>query len=323
LQVILLRFELASILLYSVCIISMRWPDMYSIKKVSELLGIPAVTIRAWENRYQVIKPIRSSGGHRLYSDEDINTLKWIQHQIEEKGMKISEAVGVLKQKTLEHSKDANVEPHFEKDVYNDVLERLYLDLINLNTAEAHKTIDLAFSLYHYSDVFHEILTRVLYRIGEEWEKGNITVSQEHFSSQLIMQRCSQFLRVLPIKPHLPKVLSMCPEGEHHHMGLMLFSLFLQSKGMDTIYLGPNTPLQDLPLLIGMKNISIVAISTTDPSHVEMVETYIELCRQEYPNVKFALGGTGFTHCKTPLSSYVLSRNKEDWEEWYRLMVTR
>lgn len=32
---------------------------MYTIRQASTLLGIPAVTIRAWETRYEAIKPIR------------------------------------------------------------------------------------------------------------------------------------------------------------------------------------------------------------------------------------------------------------------------
>ncbi|WP_369294407.1 MerR family transcriptional regulator, partial [Escherichia coli] len=33
---------------------------MYSIKKVAEMLDIPSVTLRAWENRYSAVNPIRT-----------------------------------------------------------------------------------------------------------------------------------------------------------------------------------------------------------------------------------------------------------------------
>ena len=293
---------------------------MYSIKKVSQILGIPAVTIRAWENRHSIIHPVRSEGGHRLYSEDDIKILKWIKQQIDEKGMKVSEAVSFLKQKEMEVNRE-DIEYRFQKEGFEDLIERLYVNLVRLNTIEAHKSIDLAFSMYSYMDVFHHVLAPILYRIGDDWEKGNITVAQEHFSSQLIMQRCSQFLWSLPIQPLLPKVLSLCPEGELHHMGLMLFSLFLRNKGLDVTYLGPNTPLKDLIGFIRMKKISLVAISITDPLYKEPLRNWIETCRQENKTIQFVLGGSGFLHDTTPLSSYILSGDQADWEKWYQTIV--
>ncbi|WP_240417729.1 MerR family transcriptional regulator [Paenibacillus periandrae] len=298
---------------------------MYSIKKVSEMLSIPAVTIRAWETRYQIVAPIRGAGGHRLYSDTDINTLKWIKIQMEENKVKVSEAVWLLKQGPIE---EQSIEETIEKFAmtqfrkpYEDLMDKLYEQLVDLNTFQSHETIDLAFALYHYDEVFHHILVPVLYRMGEEWERGDITAAQEHFSTQLIMQRFTQFFRILPIYSYLPKVIALCPEGEHHHMGLMLFSLFMRKKGMEVIYLGPNTPLNDLYQLIEMKQISVVAVSVTDPELLETLENWIEECQEQYPELIFVLGGTGFQHCSSRISSYVQPDDQKQWEQWYKTEI--
>src|SRR5215207_1425606 len=42
------------------------------------MLGIPAATIRNWEERYAVIVPERSPGGHRLYSRDQVEQLRFI-----------------------------------------------------------------------------------------------------------------------------------------------------------------------------------------------------------------------------------------------------
>ncbi|AJS60611.1 MerR family transcriptional regulator [Paenibacillus sp. IHBB 10380] len=293
---------------------------MYGIKKVSELLGIPTVTIRAWENRYQIIKPMRSHGGHRLYSQADIDTLKWIKNQMDEQNMKVSEAVWLLKQKNFEGLIEKAPEPYASK-IYDDLIQKLYQDLIDLNTIQAHETIDLAFTLYHYDDVFHNLLVPVLYRMGAEWESGLITAAEEHFSSQLIMQRFTQFFRILPVHHHLPKVLALCPEGEQHHMELMLFSLFLRKKGLDVIYLGPNTPLSELTILLERKNVSVVAISITDPIHIERLEDSIKVCHGQFPDLKFVLGGMGFKDSITPISTYVIPNDQTSWEQWYHSQI--
>ncbi|WP_123042458.1 MerR family transcriptional regulator [Cohnella candidum] len=289
---------------------------MYSIKKVSELLGIPAVTIRAWENRYRIISPARSDGRHRLYSEDDIRTLQWLKKQIDENGLKVSEAVRLLERTNRQiPATEEAVPPKGQPD--EELLQRLYEDLIELNSSQAHERIDMAFALYHYSDVFHRIFHPVLYRVGTAWENGEITVAQEHFASQLIMHRCTQFLRVFPIRSNLPKVLSLCPEGEHHQMGLMLFSLFLREKGVEVIYLGPDTPFYGLDELIEKKGVSMVALSITDDRLADPVGRWIMEKRAQKPGLAFVLGGAGFENCADWISPYVLPENRQDWEKWY------
>lgn len=294
---------------------------MYSIKKVSELLDIPTVTIRAWEGRYQMITPIRSKGGHRLYSEEDINTLKWVKSQMEEKDMKVSEVAMLLKKKKMQLLQKHDIQKTNSRVNYDKVIESLYVELTQLNTAKSHKIIDLAFALFHYEDVFHDIITPVLYRIGDEWEKGQITVSQEHFSTQVLMERCTRFLDTLPVQPHSPKALALCPEGEHHHMGLLLFSLFLRKKGLDVTYLGPNTPLADLSKVIKIKNINFVALSITDPRYLDKVTKWMDSHKREHSQMQFILGGAGVTNDHSDKFYHVLSGDKEDWENWFQTVV--
>jgi MerR family transcriptional regulator, light-induced transcriptional regulator len=285
---------------------------LYSIKQVSERLDIPAVTIRAWENRYNVVAPTRTEGGHRLYSEKDFETLKWIKTQVHEKNMKISDAV-----RLLQESPPASDPPTSQNDKHGELKEELYEALVNLDTQEANQIADLAFSLYDYEEVFHQILIQVLYKVGDEWENGAISVAQEHFASQFIINRCTQFLRVLPVNPALPKVLAFCPEGEQHQIGLMVFSLFLKKKGHEVIYLGPNTPLEGLSDLIKMKDIRVVAISMTNPNPIEKVENWIQSCLKMDPSLKFIVGGSCVKDCPKLESKSVSYSLGSDWDRWY------
>lgn len=52
----------------------------YSIGKVSKLLNIPVTTLRFFEENFpHLIKPIRTKGKHRRYSEEDIKFFKFIR----------------------------------------------------------------------------------------------------------------------------------------------------------------------------------------------------------------------------------------------------
>lgn len=44
----------------------------YSIGEFARLCGINATTLRAWQRRYGLLKPLRTDGGHRQYSDDDV-----------------------------------------------------------------------------------------------------------------------------------------------------------------------------------------------------------------------------------------------------------
>ncbi|MBE0475850.1 MAG: MerR family transcriptional regulator [Coriobacteriia bacterium] len=64
-------------------------PDIpvYSINAVSETTGVPVAALRYWEKAYGLIKPVRTEGGHRLYSREDVERIKWLKAKIDEEGL--------------------------------------------------------------------------------------------------------------------------------------------------------------------------------------------------------------------------------------------
>ena len=55
---------------------------VYSIGAVARMLGIPVATIRNWEERYGTLVPERSPGGHRLYSREEVEQLRFIAAEV-------------------------------------------------------------------------------------------------------------------------------------------------------------------------------------------------------------------------------------------------
>src|SRR5574342_1000362 len=65
---------------------------VFNLKVVLKETGLPADTLRAWERRYGLPVPERTPGGHRLYSQRDIETIKWLMKRQAE-GLSISRAV--------------------------------------------------------------------------------------------------------------------------------------------------------------------------------------------------------------------------------------
>jgi len=73
-------------------------PGVYSIGAVARMLGIPAPTLRAWEDRYHQVVPARSSGGQRLYSRAQVDQLSFVRDQIQQ-GLQPADAHRLLAQR--------------------------------------------------------------------------------------------------------------------------------------------------------------------------------------------------------------------------------
>jgi DNA-binding transcriptional MerR regulator len=70
---------------------------VYSIGAAARMLGVPASTLRAWEERYAVLTPVRSEGSQRLYSRSQVEQLRYIKDQIDS-GMSAADAHRLLAQ---------------------------------------------------------------------------------------------------------------------------------------------------------------------------------------------------------------------------------
>jgi DNA-binding transcriptional MerR regulator len=87
-------------------------PGVYSIGAVAKMLGIPVQTLRSWEERYNEVVPVRSAGGQRLYSRDDVERLRFIREQTRS-GLQPADAHRLLAERTRERSRpDDGVGPH-------------------------------------------------------------------------------------------------------------------------------------------------------------------------------------------------------------------
>jgi len=71
----------------------------YKIQKVSEKLDVPKSTVRFWETEFpELVKPKRTNGGQRRYSEKDISNLQKIKNLLHHKNRTIDQARIILKQ---------------------------------------------------------------------------------------------------------------------------------------------------------------------------------------------------------------------------------
>jgi DNA-binding transcriptional MerR regulator len=92
--------------------VSVNAGGVYSIGAVAKMLGIPAQTLRSWEDRYKEVVPARSAGGQRLYSRADVERLRFIREQTQA-GLHPADAHRLLAERTRERARpDDDLGPH-------------------------------------------------------------------------------------------------------------------------------------------------------------------------------------------------------------------
>ena len=69
----------------------------YSIKEVSDMLGIPDSTLRYWEKEFKEIAPKKNAKGIRHYTAADIEQIKKVNHLVKEKSLTINGAQARMK----------------------------------------------------------------------------------------------------------------------------------------------------------------------------------------------------------------------------------
>jgi DNA-binding transcriptional MerR regulator/methylmalonyl-CoA mutase cobalamin-binding subunit len=225
----------------------------YNLKVVVRETGLKPDTIRAWERRYGLPTPERSQGGHRLYSQQDIDTLKWlISRQAE--GMSISRAVELWRQFEAEGEDplQALVTPGVsdaalplspvQGDVLADLRERWVTACQDFDEQTAEQVIAQASAQFLPETVCLEILQKGLSEIGLHWYEGKVSVQQEHFSSALAMRRLQTMIAANPPPSRPGRIIVACPPEEDHTFSPLLITFLLKRRGWEVIYLGADVP---------------------------------------------------------------------------------
>lgn len=70
---------------------------LYTIGEVAELFQVNPSLIRYWSNEFDVLKPKTNKKGNRLFTKDDIETVRLIYHLVKERGMTLKGAQQKLK----------------------------------------------------------------------------------------------------------------------------------------------------------------------------------------------------------------------------------
>jgi DNA-binding transcriptional MerR regulator len=212
--------------------------ERFPIRTVSELTGVNSVTLRAWERRYGLIKPLRTPKGHRMYTRNDIQLIQEILERLS-----AGASIGQIAREILENA----VADEADTDVWTRYNRRMIGAIINFDDKGLDAVYNDAMSLYPVDVVTVRLILPLLEELGMRWEQQTGNVAEEHFFSVYLRNKLGARFHHLNLKNTGPKLIVACLPGEHHEFGLLLFALMALGKGYRVILLGADLPIGDLP----------------------------------------------------------------------------
>ena len=245
---------------------------IYNLKAVVMETGLKPPTIRAWERRYGMPTPQRTSGGHRLYSQHDIDALKWLIARQGE-GIAISHAVELWKkleaqgedplsqQEPLLSSEPSPIitaAPGMEID---ELRQEWVTACLAFDRLTAEQVLARAFALFPPEVVSVELLQAGLSEVGELWYEGAASVQQEHFTSAMSVQRMEMLIAAAPPPLRPERIIVASAQDDYHVFSPLLLTYLLRRRGWDVLYLGADVPTAELEKTVKQTKPQVLIVS--------------------------------------------------------------
>lgn len=159
----------------------------------------------------------------------------------------------------------------------------------------ADNTVDSPENLKKF---YLQILQPALYRIGEMWEKGEISVAHEHLASAIVSRVMANLYPQFVLTENTRgKAIITASPNEYHEIGARMVADFLEIDGWDVKYLGSSVPEEELIKILKEDNPLLLGISAAMPFNIDKTKSIISAVRNLEPlkNIKIMVGGKVFS----------------------------
>ena len=254
------------------------------IGELSRRVGVSDHVLRAWESRYGLLRPSRSDGGYRLYSEADADRIRRMQEFLAD-GLSAAQAAhAVLAEEPVALGPAANIG-------VDELAASLREALDAFDEPGAQAVLDRLLCDLSLPTVLRDVLIPYLAELGDRWQAGTASVAQEHFASFVIRGRLGGLARGWG-SGRGPRAVLACPPFELHDLALMVFGIVLNRQGWRIDYLGTSTPLDALVRTAESTRPALVVIAASTPDVVEPIRNELAALAERFP---LALAGPGVT----------------------------
>lgn len=222
-------------------------PQPLTIQQASDLLSVPAATLRSWERRYGLPTTIRTVGRHRRYDGAAMAELRVMRDEIA-RGKRAGEAAIVVRGlRTL---------PEPAARLVSEFLQ----GAATLDPTAVRATLDRATREMDLAAVIDDVLMPSMRQIGHWWESGRCDVAHEHLATEAARTWLGRVIAFATPPADAPDVLLACGPRDTHTLGLEAFAVLLADGGYRCRLLGARTPVPTLHVAVQASHADAVVL---------------------------------------------------------------
>jgi methanogenic corrinoid protein MtbC1 len=241
---------------------------MYTIKHASRLTGVSEATLRAWERRYGVVRPVRNESGYRLYDQAALAAVMAMRRLVDD-GWSPTEAAHAVRTGTVPPVLEAVAHPETlngdQQPGAVTYMELFLSSAARMDTGGIEESLDGGFALGSFEHVVDSWLFPTLEALGEGWSRGEIDVAGEHAASHAVHRRLSAAFEAAGSRSRGPAVVVGLPAGSQHDLGALAFATAIRRRGMDVLYLGPDVPVSSWEAAVRSRAARAAVLSVVTP----------------------------------------------------------
>ncbi len=228
---------------------------LYPIREVARLTGVNPITLRAWERRYNLIEPVRTESGHRLYTQEHIDFLHETLRLMEE-GIPISRIQAVISEASPRQTHTSAVTPSSDKS--HALLEKIVQAAGQLQVQALERLLDRAFADYSLNP-----LRMLLAEVDAHLQQQDNSAVSLVFWRSSVLRRIQVRLHSLYTQPLLPSKRVVIYKALSTPAYLAaLVTLFCFEQGYQALAIEEGASLEQV--LTAAKSLSIQAVIFVD-----------------------------------------------------------
>ncbi|MCB9558468.1 MAG: helix-turn-helix domain-containing protein [Deltaproteobacteria bacterium] len=241
--------------------------DLLSTKEAAALLGVGPTAVKRWADAGE-LACLKTAGGHRRFRRGDVEAMR--------------------------RSGNAS-----ETDDLETESDRWIEALLNPRQDQVYAVEGLLLQARAQEGAWYRVAERlgaVLTAIGERWQRGELSVLDEHLASERLARAVGRVVAAMPTGPTMPAALLVTVVGDDHTLGLSLVELCLREAGWRVLWAGRATPVEEIATHVATDAVRMVAASASLHSQDQQALAHWLamlglICREHA--VHLLLGGSG------------------------------
>ena len=272
-----------------------------SIGVVCRRTGLKSDRLRAWERRYEVVKPIRSEGNQRLYSEEDVEKLLLLRqatdagHRIAQiASLPVDELRDLLELDATGHPFRPQRPLPGEADQANLFVGEALSSIQQLDAEGLRRNLARALDALSPAAVTQQLLVPLIHDIGNLWAEGGLKASHEHLGTAVLRTFIEGLRLAREVPADAPRLLMTTPATERHELGALLATATATDAGWNVTYLGPDLPAAEIAAAARQRGARAIGLSIVRPANPAVVrEELLTLRRHLGESMGLIIGGSG------------------------------